>query len=498
MITAPKHRHQRGLKTFLMLCLTYLPGLVLLSCDDYDEFTTDRSSLLSFSADTVKFDTLLTTVSSSTKTLLVYNRGDKGVRISKVALEGGAASPFRINVDGQDLTRTEANVATDFEVRRRDSIVVRAEVTLEARNQDDPFAIADALLFTLESGVQQRIPLTVVGQDAYFMKACTITTDTLFTANRPIVVYDSLVVGQSATLTLAAGTQLMFHEGAGLLVHGRLLAQGSLQQPVIMRGDRTDHMFDYLPYDRLPGRWEGVRFSATSHDNDLTYLDLHSGLYGLVCDSSDLSVQKLNLLSCRVHNIGGDGLRLRHCKVSVMNSEISNTMGHCVSLLGGDATFVHCTLAQFYPLSAARGYALYVGNRDEDIYIPLYNGTFINCVMTGYADDVVQGTWVAGQDNEAHYSFVNCFLATEIPADNYGFTDCVYDDPDGELRHEKNFQLMDTHAFVYDFTPVEKSGIRGIAATTYAATLPTDRLGRTRLTDGRADAGCYSFVATEP
>lgn len=475
------------------LIFLILPFLYV-SCDSYDTFTTDRSAVLTFNTDTIRFDTLLTTIPSSTKTLVVYNRGDKGIRIDDVRLEGGAGSPFRVNVDGQDLTRTSANAASDFEVRRRDSVVVRAEVTLTSRNQDAPFLVKDALLFTLESGVQLRVPLEVVGQDAYFMSAHTITKDTTLTANRPLVVYDSLVVAENASLTLMEGTQLLFHEGAGLIVKGRLHAKGTMEQPVVLRGDRTDHIFDYLPYDRLPARWQGVTLTSTSHDNELCYLDLHSGRYGIVCDSSDINLPKLNLTNCRIHNLGGDGLYLRHCKATIQNTEISNTLGHCVNLLGGDATFVHCTLAQFYALDAARGAALFIANKDNETYIPLYNGSFINCVITGYADDVVYGAWVDGQDNDAHYLFQNCFLATEIPADDKSFAECVYDDPDGELRHEKNFQLIDTHAFLYDFTPVQESGIRSIADPSYSITLSTDRLGRSRVEDGRPDAGCYEFV----
>ncbi len=464
------------------------------ACDDYGSFTNDRSAVLTFSGDTVRFDTLLTTVPSSTRTLVVYNRGDKGLRISSVRLEGGAASPFRVNVDGQDLTRTADNAATDFEVCRRDSIVVRAEVTLAVRNQDAPFEVKDALLFTLESGVQHRVPLVVVGQDAYFLNAKTITVDTTFTVKRPIVVYDSLVVSETATLTMEAGTQLLFHEGAGLMVRGRLLVNGTVEQPVVLRGDRTDHIFDYLPYDRLPARWEGVTIAATSYDNELHYLDLHSGSYGIVCDSSDVSRIKLTVDGCRLHNLGGDGLSIRHCQATVQNTEVSNTLGHCVTLLGGAATFVHCTLVQFYALSGACGHALYIGNRDGDTYIPLYNGSFVNCVITGYADDVVQGTWVDGEDNVAHYSFHHCFMATELPADDASFVDCVYDDPESELRHEKNFTLIDAHAFIYDFTPIEGSGVCSMADADYSASLPTDRLGRSRIADGAPDAGCYELV----
>jgi hypothetical protein len=487
-----------------MIFIIAAMGVVLIACDDYDTFTTDRSSTLTFSSDTVRFDTLLTTVPSSTKTLAVYNHGDRGLRINEVRLEAGASSPFRINIDGQDMSRTVDNRATDFEVRRRDSIIVRIEVTVPEQVDDSIAQIKDVLHFTLESGVQQKVTLVVSGRNAYFLQACTLTADTTFTAGRPIVVYDSLVVAPNTTLTLDAGTQLLFHEKAGMVVHGTLIANGTLEAPVILRGDRTDHMFDYLPYDRLPSRWEGLTFTRESHDNQLTYLDLHSGLYGIRCDSTGIDPLKLQLLNARIHNLGGNGLELNHCRAEVANTEISNTLGHCAYVNGGDARFTHCTLAQFYPLSANRGNAIQISNQDSLGYFPLYRADFINCVATGYADDVVMMPSLSREDMPSdmadvpiNYQFVHCFLTTVMPEDELytaRFIDCQIDTLEADINREKHFQLFDSHNFLYDFTPVEASAIRGIADSTYTRPYPLDRLGRSRKNDDAPDAGCYEFL----
>lgn len=53
-----------------------------------------------------------------------------------------------------------------------------------------------------------------------------IEADTLLEAGRPIVVYDSLSVREGVTLSMAAGVQLYFHDGANLWVHGRIVAEG--------------------------------------------------------------------------------------------------------------------------------------------------------------------------------------------------------------------------------------------------------------------------------
>ena len=85
----------------------------LSACDDSDSFTTDAGALLSFSTDTIRFDTVITTVGSSTRRIQVYNPNDKGVRIAMVSLQKGERTPFRVNVDGtyldvKDVTETPA------------------------------------------------------------------------------------------------------------------------------------------------------------------------------------------------------------------------------------------------------------------------------------------------------------------------------------------------------------------------------------------------------
>lgn len=467
----------------------------LVACDNYDTFTTDRSTTLSFSTDTVRFDTLLASVPSATKTLIVYNRADEGLRIITIGLEKGADSPFRVNIDGQDLSRTADNMAADFDVRRRDSIIVRIEVTMPTHDEDTVFSATDRLLFTLESGIRQTATIVAYGMNADFQHGWVITKDTTLTPRRPIVIYDSLVVAKDVTLTLEAGTQLLFHEGAGIDVRGRLVAHGTLEQPVVLRGDRTDHIFDYLTYDRLPSRWQGMRLYPESADNQLDYLDLHSGCYGILCDSALADTLKLRLTNCRIHNIGGDGLRVKAARVEAVNTEISNTLGHCVSLIGGTSQFTHCTVAQFYPFDANRGDALRLTNRGEDdTYYPVHAARFVSCVFTGYAEDVIMGSWFENQDYEANYYFQNCFLATEVTEDPARFVNITYDDPKSETYSYRNFRLVDTHNFIYDFTPDSLSAIRGVADPHTAAGIPLDRLGRSRTSDEAPDAGCYEYV----
>ncbi len=466
-------------------------ALLAAGCSDYDEFTADSSARLEFPVDTVRFDTLINTIPSSTYSLFVHNRG-KGLRVSSVSLDKGTASHFRVNVDGQYLAGGEGG---DFDIRRKDSIAVRVEVTLPERGTPGPEKYEDCLTFRLESGAEQKLPLRAVGMDAHILHGMDVAGDLTLETDMPYVVYDSLVVESNATLTLLPGTCLMFHDKCGMDVYGKVIANGTLEQPVVMRGDRTDHMFDYLMYDNTPNRWDGVTIHQGSVGNKWVYTDIHSGRKGVEVLHANTADLCLEMENCVIHNVGGDALSISGSKVAVANTQISNARGRCVSLLGGNATFIHCTLAQFYLFSAERGEALYIADRDEDEnYWAIEQAYFHNCVITGYGDDVIMGK-LSDETGDTPYLFDHCFLNTVTTDDEERFVSVVYDCEDDTTHAESNFRVFDSYNFVYDFTPVAGSKIRGAADAAWNSSYPTDRLGRVR--GGTPCAGCYEYLEEE-
>ena len=474
------------------------------SCDDSgllgfgdEKFTQDPSRTLTFSTDTLRFDTIISTVGSTTKLVKVFNFNEDGIRIVSVRLAEGKKSMFRVNVDGEYLPRSAGSIAYDFEVRGGDSLYVRAEVTVDERNQNEVFDVSDTLIFYLESGREQKLTLTAKGMDAYHWREKVVDQDTTLTAGRPFVVYDSLVVAEGATLTMLPGVKLFFHDKAELRVHGTLKALGTLGNEVVFRGDRTDRMFDYLPYDNTPSRWGGIRLFSTSLNNEFYHTDIHSAQFGIVCDRSELDEMKLTLENSVLHNIGGHGLKLEHCRALVANTQISNVLGDCVYQIGGWSEFVHCTFAQFYPWEANRGMALYLTNHLADEPYPLYHAHFVNCLMSGYPDDVIQGDLDEVEGEHLDYFFGYSYLNTVETDDAERFVGIVYDNGEQALPKEKNFVRFDTYNFLYDFRLKESSGARNIGDVEVAARYPFDRYGMARTLDEGPDAGCYEFVVKE-
>ncbi|MCR5851639.1 MAG: hypothetical protein K6G92_13170 [Bacteroidaceae bacterium] len=482
-----------------------LPLLALLAvaCSDYESFSDNLGFRLSFSKDTIAFDTLVSTIPSSTKTLYVYNNNGDGMRIGTIQLEGGAGSHFRVNVDGRYLAE---GIWHNFEVLHHDSLVVRIEMTPPEAGTNEPLYFTDKLHFHLENGATQTVVLTGGSVDAYIQKeGLIIETDTTLLTDKPYVIYDSLVVKSDATLTLTEGTVLMFHDKAALHVYGKLMVQGSIEKPVVLRGDRMDHMFDYLLYDNTPSRWEGIIIHRGSYGSQLFQCDLHSSCFGIICEDTeqlkpDETKPSVTLDCCILHNIGGDGLQLNNCVSNAVNTQISNTLGHTVNINGGTHTFVYCTLAQFYPFTANRGDALHlVSSEDGSDYGLLRKAHFINCVITGYGPDVIMGENIVLDGFTCDYLFHHCFLNTP-PDDNEQFVDCIFDqdkkkDEEDKLVRQDNFVLFDTENFIYDFTPKAESLIRSLADPAYKGLPAFDRRGINRLADEGPDAGCYEYVA---
>ena len=329
-------------------------------------------------------DTVFSTVPTSTRSFWVYNKSGDGIRCTSVRLANGNQTGFRVNVDGEYLSPTAGYQVQNVEIRNKDSIRVFVELTSPTNGKDGPQLIEDNLVFTLESGVEQRINLNAYTWDAQLMRNVVISSDsTIGGGTKPIVIYGGLRVDSLATLHITAGTTLYFHSDAGINVYGRLVSEGAADNNIILRGDRTDKMFDYLPYDMVSGQWKGIVFHSSSYDNVINYTDIHSTFDGIVCDSSDVSKMKLQLFNSTVHNCQGYGLKTVSCKVDVRNCQITNTLQDCVAILGGNVNLTHCTIAQFYPFDSK-----YELMQDEEIINKIKAGdkSALNYLMDKYKE----------------------------------------------------------------------------------------------------------------
>src|SRR5688572_9878881 len=136
--------------THIFIVLSAL-GFLLLSgsCRKKETFLDDPSAKLSFSTDSVLFDTVFTTIGSATRNFRLINNNNQRIRISSLALEGGASSPFFLNVDGE-----KGKVFRDLEIAAHDSMYVFVQVMIDPTGANAEVIINDKVICTTNGNTQ--------------------------------------------------------------------------------------------------------------------------------------------------------------------------------------------------------------------------------------------------------------------------------------------------------------------------------------------------------
>lgn len=431
----------------LFFCLAWV------ACQDDDSFTTATGLKLDFSVDTLKLDTVFSQTPSSTYSFWVYNRNADGIRLQSVRLSRGNQSGYRVNVDGIYLDNANGSQTNQVEIRQKDSVLVFVELTAPVTQQTNPVLVEDHLLFTLESGVEQRVCLSAWTWDAKKLYAPVITKDTIIDSRVPIIIYGDMKVNEGATLTLR-NTSLYFHDQSGMEVYGTLKAEGCL-----MRGDRMDHMFSYLPYDRISGQWRGICLYPSSTGNTLTDTEIRNPQNGIICDSAaiDSTVYRLQMQNCVVHNCKGAGVSARHANIWMESCQLTNTLDYCLSIVGGRVEIHHCTIGQFYPFSGDRGAALSLTNR----YSPLDYFRCEGSIVTGYQENVL--SLLLDDDKPQDYQFANCLLrTTDRTDDTLHFQQILWESAQDSIQGKQHFVLIDEENLNYNFHLDASSPAQGL------------------------------------
>lgn len=400
------------------------------SCKKEDLFTKAKVTL-GFSSDTIMFDTVFTTIGSATQYLVVRNPEDKAIRISSIKLAGGIQSQFRINVDG-----TPGYSHSDVEIAAKDSLYIFIEVTVDPTGLNSPLLITDSILFET-NGMKQDVDLVALGQDAYFITpnlsinglpplhiVAGEGVDTIWTNEKPIVVYGFAVVDSTAKLTIQAGTNIYFHANSGLWVYkgGSIKVLGTKSEPVVFQGDRLEEY-----YKNIPGQWDRIWLNEGSIDNEFNYAVIKNGFIGIQCEllQQDMG-NKLVFTNSRIENMSGAGLLARTYSVEASNSVIANCQQYLAALtLGGDYSFIHCTFANFWSYEVRKTSSIYINNyyKNPDNSIVPFNLTkvdFINCIVYGnQQEEVVLDKHLHG--GSFTYLFDHCLLKTQLAVNTAQF-----------------------------------------------------------------------------
>jgi len=475
------------------LLLFILCACALIGCKEY-QVSDDPSLRLTFSHDTLSFDTVFTQQGSATATLIVYNPNRSALKIDRIWLEDGEA--FRVNIDGEpDLDRI-----TNFTINGGDSafVFIRISGDLGKRDGKEAVLIEDKLHFHLTSDITQDVLLQAYGQNAIRIGhvGCNRTEeagDYTFTADTPYIVFDTLIIG--GTLTINPGSRIYMHQGACIYALGDVLAKGSKEQPILIRGDRLDHLFDSVPYLYAGGSWNGIYLQAeTKQTYSFNYVDILSGNIGLYCFSTcTADLPQLTMNGCRIHNHTQYGLVLQHVDAVVSNTEISNCALNCVYCEGGKHEFYHSTIASYFGYtniriqSAAKENvsAVYIDNLSK--VAPQTTTSFYNSIITGYLSDQL----LVATPFDQYYpgTFMGNYLKTDTLAIPHASNNVYWQESDTAELFVNDFYKYKEYIY-YDFHLDSLSPAIGIGDSITALSYPMDRDGISR-SDIRPDAGCY-------
>ena len=467
---------------YIILLLALPAGMIFSSCNK-ERYVTAPGSTPAFSLDTLYFDTIFTTIGSTTRSFTVYNTYDRILKLEEVRLAGGDGSPYRINVDG-----LKGPVVRDVEILPHDSIFIFVEVTIDPLGNNMPLLVHDSVLF-VSNGSVRDIDLVAWGQDVHLINGEILGTQT-WPADKPYLIVHSMMVDTNAVLTIEKGVLVYSHFGSTIYVAGRLLAGGTTEEPVIFCGDRLEQM-----YEDIPGQWSGIYFLNGSSGNRMDHVEIRNGIYGIHLGNfyADDPPPDLYLSNAVIMHMNWAGISSVGAVIEAENCLIADCGFFGLTLTtGGDYRFIHCTVANYWGWSNRSTPSVVVSdyyNLNDTVIFrgELVRADFFNTIIDGdKEDEFVVSSWEAG--DTLNYLLDHVLLRKKL---------------DGEApdtAYYKNVWFNQDPGFVsvwdYDFHPDSLAFICDRGAMAYGLMVPFDADGHDRLADGKPDLGAYEWIDT--
>ncbi|MBO7495329.1 MAG: right-handed parallel beta-helix repeat-containing protein [Salinivirgaceae bacterium] len=473
-----RHIHLCGL---LLLC-----GVVFTSCHDADKFTDSPSARLNFSTDTVKFDTVFTTIGSVTKQFRVYNRNKEAVRTSVSIADNGY---YRLNIDG-----VAANNYVNLEIRGNDSAYIFVEVTIDPQNSNSPVIVLDSIQFNTNGNLQD-VKLMAFGQDVHFYND-SIIGNTHWVNDKPYLIYNSVKVDSLCTLDIDAGVHLYFHNNSSLIVAGQIHVNGTKDEPVVFQGDRFEEY-----YKDKPGLWGAtytiddntyyygnIHLLSGSSGNTIDYAIIRNGTKGVQIDNHVDGETTLTISNTVISEMSIAGVYARSANVDVFNTLIYNCDYYAAALTsGGNYNFVHTTLVNYAARHNMPSLMLRKsGAGDNDINVNDLKAHFANSIIHGSLNSELIIDEGGEGDTKFEFKFENCMLkvAPSFEMDDTAMFKNIVSGAD-ELPRFVNAADGDYH-----LDTLSSAKDRGTAA--YLVGFPLDLDGVER--DSLPDLGAYERV----
>lgn len=470
------------MKNFIYILLVFLSLGYLFSCED-EKYISSSDVKLRFSVDTVMFDTVFTSIGSATQHLKVYNPYDQKVLVSSIKLAKSETSNFRLNING-----VASNEVKNIEIAPMDSLYIFVEVTVDPSGQNLPLVVKDSIEFITNSNPQD-VDLVAWGQDFNLINK-EIVKNTTWTNEKPYLVYNNAYVDSNAVLTINPGTRVYFHKDAGLYVKGKILAKGTVDNPITFQGDRLESV-----YANVPDQWNGILLYSGSTNNEFSNVEIKNANIGLwVGNVEDKGSAKVKLTNVRIQNMAYAGILAMKSEIQAVNCLVANCGFYAVALLiSGSYEFNHSTIANYwggYGFKARTTPAVYISNilnvsKDKPDYVgDIVKADFGNCIIAGNAMDGNELVLRKRSDKIYNYKFDRCMLQV---ADTFKTSST---DHFVNILKGVDPKFVDPYKkYNYELDTLSKA--KDVANRTISKLYPTDLKGRDRFLDGGPDLGAF-------
>ncbi len=415
----------------ILLFIIIVLSVLIWACNKEEILLTENIQL-TFSTDTLRFDTVFAELGSATRILKVYNKENQRIRIDRIAIESNSGISFRMNVDG-----IAGKEVLNVEIPARDSLYIFAEVTVDP-DQDvsvSPFVGEGRIVFETKDN-RQEITLEAWGQNANYLPSRfakgTFSVVGDFTMNdpKPYVIYGGLFV-ERGTLTIPAGARVHVHGGLArnenfiyndgfiwVLGTGCIKVEGTLENPVIIQGNRLEKEFK-----EVSGQWTGIFIDKNSKGNKIEHATIKNSRFGIYVDSAATLVAN----HAQFYNTASSGIIGVHSTINLTNCLLYNNGFHAIQLVhGGDYQFDYCTVASYGVDASALRMTNSICYVPEGIGCRLagtyrLNARFRNSIFFGSKSDEILLEDAIKTREGLNYTFENCVVRVNKLLENTAF-----------------------------------------------------------------------------
>jgi hypothetical protein len=476
----------------IRLIIVFFIVVTFITCNR-DILDPDPSARPEFSTDTVTFDTVFTSIGSTTLSFRIYNRSNRPLLINSISLAEGDNSFFRLNIDGEPALHVN-----NVEIPPDDSLFVFVAVTVDPTNRNNPVIIRDSVLFNTR-GELQDVKLIAYGQDVHLIDG-EIISSAVWTNDKPYLIYNSVAVDSGEILQIQEGTQIYFHRNSSMIVWGTLIVEGTFENPVVFRNDRLEEF-----YDIVAGQWGTLYFDPMSTGNRLNHAIIRNAIAGIqIGYPSDYRIPDVEISNCQIINVSFAGIYAFGAEILCYNTIIANSAGPAIALLrGGNYRFYHCTISNNGVPGASRANpSVVITNTfnnpeyDESLGDYVYLPRSGDLEMAGFFNSIIYGNFpheiqlVDNATNLFEYRFDHCILKAVEDSINDdmkpNFASVIFNEDPNFANDSDRYHLdyrLDT------LSPAKDSGDMLLPET--FPFLQQDMTGESRVVDESPDLGAF-------